>query len=162
MTVYSIVKAIHIAAVVIAFGVVFTYPVVVPVARRAHRRNLAFLHRMQDRVGRLVVTPAGTVVLLAGIYLALEGPWRFREWWVGFGILAIVLILGVGGAFLSPRERRLAELAERDIAAAEGPEVRLGDDYQALAGRVLAVQVAVAALVLVTILLMVLGARGQL
>jgi len=162
VTFYSIVKAIHIAAVVIAFGVVFTYPVIVPVARRAHPRNLPFLHRMQDRIGKLVINPAGAVVLLAGIYLALQGPWRLREWWVGFGILAIVVILGVGGAFLSPSERRLAELAERDIGAAEGREVRLGDDYQALAGRVLAVQVGIAALVVVTILLMVLGSRGQL
>ena len=162
MTVYSIVKAIHIAAVVVAFGVVFTYPVVVPVARRAHPRNLPFFHRMQDRIGRLVITPAGTVVLLAGLYLALAGRWGLREWWVGFGILAIVVILGVGGAFLAPRERRLAEMAERDIAAAHGDDVRLGEEYEALAGRVLKVQIAVAAVVLVTILLMVLGSRGQL
>jgi uncharacterized membrane protein len=162
VTVYSIVKAIHVAAVVVAFGVVFTYPVVVPVARRAHPRNLPFFHRMQDRIGRLVITPAGTVVLLAGLYLALAGPWGLREWWVGFGILAIVVILGVGGAFLVPRERRLAEMAERDIAAAHGDDVRLGEEYEALAGRVLKVQIAVAAVVLVTTLLMVLGSRGQL
>jgi uncharacterized membrane protein len=162
VTVYSIVKAIHIAAVVVAFGVVFTYPVVVPVARRAHPRNLPFFHRMQDRIGRLVITPAGTVVLLAGLYLALAGPWGLRESWVGFGILAIVVILGVGGAFLAPRERRLAEMAERDIASAHGDDVRLGEEYEALAGRVLRVQIAVAAVVLVTTLLMVLGSRGQL
>jgi uncharacterized membrane protein len=162
MIVYSIVKAIHIAAVVIAFGVVFTYPVVVPVARRAHRRDLAFMHRMQARVGRLVITPAGTVVLLAGIYLAIRGPWSFREWWVGFGVLAIVVIMGVVGGFLSSRERRLAELAERDAVAAEGREVRLGEDYEGLSDRVLRVQIAVAALVAITILVMVLGSRGQL
>jgi uncharacterized membrane protein len=162
VTVYSIVKAIHIAAVVIAFGVVFTYPVVLPVARRVHPRNLPFFHRMQDRLGKLVITPAGTVVLIAGLYLALTGPWGLREWWVGFGILAIVVILGVGGAFLSPSERRLAEMAERDIGAAPGDDVRLGEEYEALAGRVLRVQIAVAVVVLVTILLMVLGSRGQL
>lgn len=162
MTFYSIVKGIHVAAVVIAFGGVFTYPVILPVARRSHRRSLPFFHSMQDRVGRLVVTPAGTVVLIAGIYLAARGPWHFREWWVGFGILAILVILGVGGAFLSPRERRLAELAKRDIAAAVDGEVELGDDYQAVARQVVRVQVLVALLVLVTVFVMVLGARGQL
>lgn len=162
MTVYSIVKAIHIAAVVIAFGVVFTYPVVLPVARRAHPRHLPFFHRMQDRIGKRVITPAGTVVLLAGLYLALAGPWGLRQWWVGVGMLAIIVILGVGGAFLSPSERRLAVMAARDVAAARGDDVSLGEDYQALAGRVLRVQIAVVVVVLVTILLMVLGSRGQL
>ena len=162
MTFYSIVKAIHIAAVVIAFGVVFTYPVIVPAARRSDLRHLPFLHRIQERIGKTVITPAGTVVLLSGVYLALRGPWHFREWWVGFGILAIVLILGLHGAFLSPRERRLAELAERDIAATEGREPRLDEDYEALAGRVLRVQILVAVVVLVTIIIMVLGSRGQL
>ena len=53
-------------------------------------------------------------------------------------------------------------MAERDIAAAHGDDVRLGEEYEALAGRVLRVQIAVAAVVLVTTLLMVLGSRGQL
>ena len=40
--------------------------------------------------------------------------------------------------------------------------MRLGEDYEALSDRVLGVQIAVAALVVITILVMVLGSRGQL
>lgn len=161
LTFYSLVKAIHIVAVVLAFGVLFTYPLLVRMARRSDLHNLAFLHRMQELLGRAVITPAGTVVLLAGVYLALTGPFDFKQWWVGFGTLAIIVILGVGGGFLAPRERRLTELAQRDIAAAGDGEVRLGDDYRALARRVLTVQMTLALLALVTILAMVLGSRGE-
>ena len=74
---------------------------------------------------------------------------------VGFGLLAVLVILGLGGAFFSPRERRLAELAERDLAAGE-----LSEEYQALGVQVARVGALTSLLILVTVLFMVLGARG--
>ncbi len=162
VTFYSIVKAIHIAAVVVAFGVVFTYPLIVPAAQRSDRRNLAFLHRMQVLIGQRVIAPVGTLVLMAGIYLALAGPFDFKQWWVGFGVLVIIVTLGLVGAFFAPRERRLAELAQRDIDASAGGDVALGEDYRALSRRVRIAQTLVALVLLATILFMVLGSRGEL
>ena len=44
---YDVVLAVHIAAVVIAFGGVFAYPVVIPWAKRTHPEALPALHAMQ-------------------------------------------------------------------------------------------------------------------
>jgi uncharacterized membrane protein len=146
---------------VVAFGVTFAYPVIVPAARRSDRRNLPFLHRTQLLLGRAVIAPAGTVVLVAGIYLVASNPaFGFGDWWVSFGLTAIIVILGVSGAYFAPRERRLAELAERDVGASEAGEVALSPEYHSLSRRVLAVEVLTSLLVLVTVFVMVVGSTG--
>ena len=154
---YDVVVFIHIATVVTAFGVTFVYPLIVPLTARSAPDKLPWLHRMQDEIGKKIITPSAALVLIAGLYLALsgDGPFDLKDWWVGFGLLAVLVILGLGGAFFSPRERRLAELAERDLAAGE-----LSEEYQALGVQVARVGAAVSLLVLVTVLFMVLGARG--
>ena len=43
----------------------------------------------------------------------------WSDFYVQWGLGVIIVIGGLGGAFFAPRERKLAELAERDIAAAE-------------------------------------------
>src|SRR4051812_48081639 len=130
---YDIVVFVHIAAVVTAFGVTFVYPLIVPLTQRTAPDKLPWLHRMQGEIGRKVITPSAAVVLLAGLYLALSGDGSFdlSDWWVGFGLLAILVLLGLAGAFFAPRERRLAELAERDLAAG-----KLSEEYEVLAVRV--------------------------
>ncbi|MGH2899168.1 MAG: hypothetical protein ACRDMZ_10885, partial [Solirubrobacteraceae bacterium] len=72
---YDVVLAIHILAVVVAFGVVFSYPVLDAFLRRAMKDNLAALHNLHVELARKVVTPAMVVVLVAGIYLATRDPW---------------------------------------------------------------------------------------
>jgi hypothetical protein len=162
LRVYDVVVFLHIAAVVIAFGVIFTYPLIVPLTWRHHQRSLPHLHRIQSHIGKWIITPGATLVLLAGLYLALsgDGGYDFADWWVGFGLIAILVILGFGGGFFAPTERRLGELAERDIrSAGEGP-VAMSAEYQALLRRWSIAANAMGGLVLVTVLLMVLGARG--
>src|SRR3984893_14083805 len=135
VTFYGFVVAIHIAAIVIAFGVTFAYPVMYAVGIRAEPRSMPGLHRIQDSVGKFVISPFLGLALLAGIYLASKlPPWSS---FYGGGGLAVILVLGaLGGAFFAPRERRLAELAERDIAAADqtspGSAVVFGPEYKAL------------------------------
>lgn len=154
---YDIVVFIHIAAVVVAFGVTFVYPLIVPLTQRSAPDKLPWLHHLQGEIGQKIITPAAAVVLLAGLYIALsgDGPFDMSDWWVGFGLLAILVLLGLGGAFFAPRERRLAELAERDLAAG-----KLSEEYEALAVQVARVGAFASLLVLVTVLFMVLGARG--
>jgi hypothetical protein len=161
---YDLVVFTHVAAVVVAFGVTFVYPLIVPFTQHEQPRRLPYLHRLQDLIGRRVITPAASIVLLSGLYLALsgEGVYDFGAWWVGFGLVTILVVLGLGGAFFAPRERRLAELAERDVAAAGDGEVRLSREYEVGARQLAVVGAAVDALILLTILFMVLGARGVL
>jgi hypothetical protein len=154
---YDIVVFIHITAVVTAFGVTFVYPLIVPLTQRSAPDKLPWLHNLQGEIGTKIISPSAALVLLAGLYLALsgDGPFELKDWWVGFGLLAILVLLGLGGAFFAPRERRLAELAERDLAAG-----KLSEEYEGLAVQVARVGALSSLLVLVSVLFMVLGARG--
>src|SRR5215210_7987751 len=117
---YNVVLFIHITAVVLAFGVAFAYPVVFAAARKSHRRHLPFFHRMQHVIGQRLIAPVGGVILLGGLYLAFDGPYEFGDPWIGITLLILIALLAVGGSYFGPRELRLAELAERDIAATHG------------------------------------------
>jgi len=153
---YNVVLFVHIAAVVLAFEVTFSYLIVLAAARRGYERHMGFLHRMQSVIGSRLIGPLGTVVLLAGIYLAIKGPYEFGDPWIGSSLLILVVVLGVGGGYLAPREERLAVMAERDIAAspAEG-RVRFGEDYEQLFGKLRIGILSINALVLIAIFLMV-------
>ena len=153
---YNVVLFIHIAAVVLAFGVTFSFPIVMSVARRSHERHMGFYHRTQALIEGRLIGPLGGVVLLAGLYLAFEGPYEFGDPWIGSTLLLLIIILGVGGGFLGPREERLAKLADRDIASspADGA-VSFGEDYERVFGQVRTVTLTLNVLILVSIFLMV-------
>jgi hypothetical protein len=158
VTFYTFVLAVHIAAIVIAFGVTFAYPVMYAVGVRSEPRSMPGVHRIQDVVGKRVISPFLGLALLAGIYLASKlHVWS--DFYVQWGLGAIIVLGALGGAFFAPRERRLAELAERDIAAADQTSpgeknVVFGAEYKALRQQVLAVGVSANVLVLVTIYFM--------
>jgi hypothetical protein len=44
---YNVVLFVHIAAVVLAFGVTFSFPIVLGVARKSYERHMGFYHRVQ-------------------------------------------------------------------------------------------------------------------
>jgi hypothetical protein len=50
VTFYTFALAVHIAAIVIAFGITFAYPVMYAVGIRAEPRSMPGLHRIQDHV----------------------------------------------------------------------------------------------------------------
>lgn len=142
---YDAVVALHVMAIVVAFGVVFTYPIVLPWLRRTHPGSMAIAHQVQGRLGRYVVTPAATLALLAGVYLASSAD-LWGEVWVVVPFLILVAILGVGGAVFAPTERRLVELASGGADS---------EEYDATFRKLLVAQAIVAALVLVAIFFMV-------
>ena len=152
--------AVHVLAVIVAFGGVFSYPLIDAALNRSDRRAVPAWHRLQRVLGQRVITPGLAVVLIAGIYLASD----LHDWgrfFVGWGIAASLVLGGVGGAYMGPRELKLAELADRDIAAA-GPdgEVSWSEEYEKLNGQVAKVGAALALLVVATVFIMVVGAAG--
>jgi hypothetical protein len=158
VTFYTFVLAVHIAAIVIAFGVTFAYPVMYAVGIRAEPRSMPGLHRIQDSVGKFVISPFMGLALLAGIYLASKLH-SWSDFYVQWGIAVIVVVGALGGAFFAPRERRLAELAARDIAAADRASpgasgVVLGAEYKALRQQLFLVNIGVSVLILLTIFFM--------
>jgi hypothetical protein len=156
---FQVVLFLHIAAVVLAFGVTFAYPIIGTVVQKTAPRSLPGVHRAQVAVGQRLITPMATLVLLTGIYLAAKYPGGnvFSEWWVSFPLLAILVILGLAGAFFIPHDRRMAELAERDVAAAGSGEVALSAEYEGLAKRVAIVGTLTDVLILAVIFVMVVG-----
>jgi uncharacterized membrane protein len=155
----DVIVGVHVLAVIIGFGAVFAYPLLFAAAARLDPGVTPWLLRTRRRVGRLLVNPGLLAVLVAGIYLASdEHSWG--DFFVGWGIAAVVVIGAIEGAIIIPRAGRLATLAERDLAAtavaaggrrtsaAWSPEYASGYRGFALAGW------ALQAIVVVTVLLM--------
>jgi uncharacterized membrane protein len=149
ITFYSVVLSVHIMAVVIAFGTTFAYPAFMPWARRNHPQAMPVIHQLSDRLGKYVMSPAMVVVLAAGIYLATDAD-VWSEPWVTVPLVILIVIGGLGGMFFAPNERRLGELARRDLTG--GGE--LSAEYDELFRRVAIAGFAVMALVLVAIFFM--------
>jgi hypothetical protein len=154
VTFYTFVLAVHIAAIVIAFGITFAYPVMYAVGIRAEPRSMPGLHRIQDAVGKRVISPFMGLALLAGIYLASKlHVWS--DFYVQWGLGVIILLGALGGAFFAPRERRLAELAERDIAAADATsDIVFSAEYKSQRQLLFRVNVGANVLILLTIYFM--------
>jgi hypothetical protein len=150
---WQVVLAIHIMAVVVGFGVIFAYPLFAVLGERMDPRAMPWFHRMQSVLSQRLISPGLGVVLIAGIYLAS----KLHQWsafYVQWG-LAIAVILGaLAGAFFAPNERKLAELAARDVAAAGDGQVRWSPEYQRLRARGAVLGAVASLLVLITIYLM--------
>jgi uncharacterized membrane protein len=151
---YDVVKALHVAAAIVAFGVVFAYPVITPFIRRHNPAAMPALHATQAHLGKVLITPGMVVLLGAGIYLASDRHY-WDQTWVTVPLVLLIVLFGLGGAFFSPRERKLAELAQRDVDASQGGEVKFSDEYETLANQWAAVGGLAGVLVLVAVFFMV-------
>jgi uncharacterized membrane protein len=108
--------AIHILAVVIAFGGTFAYPLFFAAALRADPSVVPWLLRTMHTISRRLLNPGLLVVLVAGIYLASDEH-QWSSFYVGWGVIAVIALGALEGAIQIPRGRKLAEVAERDLAA---------------------------------------------
>jgi hypothetical protein len=155
VTFYTFALAVHIAAIVIAFGVTFAYPVMYAVGIKSEPRSMPGVHRIQDSVGKFVISPFLGLALLAGIYLASKLH-TWSDFYVQWGLGVILLLGALGGAYFAPRERRLAELAERDVGSGDATAsgFTFSDEYKALRKQVFSVNLAANVLVLLTIYFM--------
>lgn len=140
-------------AVVVAFGVTFAYPLFDVIGHRLDPRAIPWYHRMQVLIGQRLITPGLAVVLIAGIYLASKLH-QWGQFYVQWGLAVAVVLGALGGLFFAPRERRLAELAERDLSASAGAEVTWSEEYLATRRLNAIVGSASSLLVLVTVYLM--------
>ena len=149
VTFYDFVLTIHILAVVVAFGVVFAYAII-DTHVKGTGGDLAALHRLHVVLARRLITPAMTVVLLAGLYLALD-RWSLGDPWISATFAILIVLFGLTGAVLTPADVRLVELAERDAKAGGGPSA----EYEREAQRANAFGGLALLLVIVAIFLMV-------
>jgi len=152
ITLYLVIKALHVMAAFAAYGLPFAYPFVIPYLRRNHPRTLPGVHDVQHRLS-IALTGPGTVALFAfGVYMASKEDLWGESWvMVGVTILAIIAIAG-GGIVKWTKE--LSELARTDIDAG-GDTVVFSTEYDRVYQRYLITEATLGALVLVAIFFMV-------
>lgn len=144
---YDVVLWLHVSAVVVGFGSTFAYGVLIAFVQRSHPRAMPGLLAAIQANDRSLVTIGGVLVLLTGLYLAAE-QWGFTPVFVGWGIVAVIVLLGLTHAFFIPNERRAQAAAERDIETAGAGEVEFGDDFNR-AGRRLNIMGPITGLIIV-------------
>ena len=128
---YKIVLFLHILAVVLAFGPTFGYALFFSVAPQYPRATPAILAGVQ-KCDRYLVNPGMIVLLLAGIYLLVDGDWETNEAFISVGFLAIIILFGLQHAFFQPQTQKAKELAERDLKAGD----ELSDEFTTLGDRI--------------------------
>jgi hypothetical protein len=151
---YEVVIALHILAVVFAFGATFAYPVIFAVASK-EPRSLPTVYRAIHAISQRVISPGLALFVIFGIYLASKLH-LWSSFFVQWGLAVSIVIGGIEGAFLGPREKRLIEISEAEVSAA-GPDgaVVQGAEHQALARSVGIVGGLMDGLVVLTIFFMV-------
>ena len=152
---YDVALAVHIMAVVAAFGLPLAYPFLVPYARRAHPQAMPAVHDIQHRFTNRITAVGIVVILLVGGYLAADAD-AMGEVWVIVPLVILFVIGGVGGAIVTPATKRLAELAQRDLsrAGAPGDAVAFSEEYDREYRRYMQAEILLGVLVLVAIFFM--------
>jgi uncharacterized membrane protein len=150
ITDYSVGLFIHVLAVVLAFGPTFSYGIIFSLSPKYPRATPAFFEAVR-KVDNYLVDPGMIVVLLAGIYLLAEGPWKSSEAFITVGFIAIIVLFGLQHAFFRPQGRKAQALAERDLDAGD----TLSDEYMEIAKRLGMVGPIAGLIVVVTIFFMV-------
>ena len=135
LTLYTASLWLHITAAIIGFGSTFAEIVIFAVAMSGDRSHLPDLHRLGMIINRWVANPGLTVVVLTGVFQVIDHSWGFTRPWVIGGIAIALVLGGLIGSYFIPADRRLADLARRDIAASAGGEIALSDEYLARARR---------------------------
>ena len=146
---YKFAVFLHILAVVLAFGPTFGYAFFFSVTPQYPRATPAILAGIQ-RTDRYLVNPGMIVLLLAGIYLLIDGPWETSDAFIGVGFLAIIVLFGLQHGFFAPNVREAKALAERDLQSGD----EFSDEFMSLSQRISRVGTLAGLIVVVTIFFM--------
>ena len=150
---YEVVLALHILAVVFAFGATFAYPVLLGTITKADTRALPALYRALHAISQRVIMPGVALIVIFGIYLASHLH-LWNTFFVQWGLGVSIVIGAVEGAYLGPREKRLIEVADQDLAAAGDGPVTPGAEHDMLVRRIGLVGALMDLLVIITIYFM--------
>ena len=141
LTSYSVVMALHVMAVLAAYGLPLAYPLLIPYVRRHHPEALPGVHDVQYRLNKYLTGPGTAIILLAGVYMASKDD-LWGEPWVIVGLAIIAIIGALGGAVVVPATQQLSQLD------AKGP------DYARVYARYMRAEITLGLLVLVAVFFM--------
>jgi Predicted integral membrane protein (DUF2269) len=152
---YTVVLFLHIASAVIAFGVTFAFPVIDMAIRRGDVSALPVWHDAENQLGLKLITPGAILVLLTGIYMAIDRWDDFGGAWFSAAGVIVIVLLGLGHGFFAPNARKMRDQAKADLAAGAAESGQMSAAYEALGRRVAVVGSFSSLLILVALLLMV-------
>ena len=152
---YTLVLFLHVAAAVIAFGATFAFPIIDVTIRRVDLRALPVWNEAQNQIGMKLITPFATLILISGIYMALDRWDDFGGFWFSAAGVIVIVLLGLGHGFFAPNARKMRTQAEADLADGAAERGQMSAAYEALAARTRAVGIFASLLVLLALLLMV-------
>jgi hypothetical protein len=154
VTFYDVVVWLHVSAVVVGFGSTFAYAVIMAVSAKRNPRSVPAVISGVGANDRTLVTIGGLLVLLTGIYLAAD-RWDFSEFFIGWGIIAVLLLLGLTHSYFLPNERKAVDAAERDIERAGAGPVEFGEEFNRVNASLARMGTLAGLIVIVTVYVMV-------
>jgi uncharacterized membrane protein len=146
---------IHVAAVVVGFGVTFAEAITLPIAMKLDPRHLPYVYTLQLAINRFFVGPALLLVIVTGFYQVAELDLSMGEFWISATLAIVIVIGGINGAYFIPTDRKLLAMVTAELAAAGSGPVTLSEDYQRRAKTEGIVGTLVGILLIVAIFLMV-------
>jgi hypothetical protein len=123
---YDVVLWIHILAFLIAFGPTYGYGMFMAAAGKAGPTAMIEAVRAMAKWDRIAITAGALVLLISGHYMASE-RWDFSDFFVNWGNIVFLVILGMTHAYFVPREKRvIAALEQGNEAEAQALGQKLG------------------------------------
>jgi len=153
ITFHSILVFIHVTAAVVGLGATFALAVGFPLAvRLGDPRLMPFVHKLSLEVTRKLASPALLLILITGIWQAVDGDFDFGAPWISGAFVIVLALGGLQGAYFTPTDRKLAAMAEKELA--DGA-TELSADYQKQAQREGAIGALAGLLIVLAVFLMV-------
>jgi uncharacterized membrane protein len=150
---HSILVFIHVTATVVGLGSTFALAVAMPLALRlGEPRYFPFVHHISLEVTRKLASPALVVILITGIWQALEGDISLGEPWISASFVIVIALGAMQGAYFAKTDRKLAKLAQDELASGA---TKLSESYMRQANREGGIGALAGLLIVVAIFLMV-------
>ena len=109
---YDVVLWIHILAFLIAFGPTYGYGMFMAAAGKAGPTAMIEAVKVMAKWDRIAITTGAVVLLVSGHYMASE-RWDFSDFFVNWGNIVFLVILGMTHAYFVPREKRVIAALEQ-------------------------------------------------
>ena len=154
ISLHSLSVWIHVSAAVVGLGATFALSIAFPLAlRMKDPRHLLFMHKLNLEVVTKLASPALGLILITGIVQVIDSDFiSFSDAWISIAFVLVIILGGLQGAYFVPTDRKLAALAEKELA---GGATTLSPEYQRQAQREGGIGALAGLLIVVAVFLMV-------